>query len=72
MKHPNVETHYLPNTGVDTRALTLLAKDVKYVEYGVIYPVIIRFYSSVGEYTKYDGNHQYSKANNLPYLDAEH
>jgi hypothetical protein len=67
-----METCYLPSTDVDTSALTLLAKDVEYVEYGVIYPVTICFCSSVQEYRKCDGNHEYSKANNLPYFDAEH
>jgi hypothetical protein len=38
------------NTDVDTSALILLAKDVEYVEYGVIYPVIICFCSSVQKY----------------------
>jgi hypothetical protein len=41
MKHPNEETCYFPSTDVDTNALTLLAKDVEYGEYGVTYPVII-------------------------------
>jgi hypothetical protein len=66
MKHPNGETCYLPNTDVDTSALTLLEEDVEYVEYGVVYPVIICFCSSIEKYRKHDGNHQYSKSNNLP------
>jgi hypothetical protein len=66
MKHPNGETCYLTNIDVDTRALTLLAKDVEYVEYGVVYPVIICFVSSVDRYRKCDRCQQYSKANNLP------
>jgi predicted RNA-binding protein with EMAP domain len=33
MKHPNGEKSYLPNTDVDTRALTLLAEDLEYLEY---------------------------------------
>jgi hypothetical protein len=53
-------------------ALTLLAEDEEYVEYGVIYPVVICFFSSVEKYRKCDGNHQFSKANNLPQFDAEH
>jgi hypothetical protein len=53
-------------------ALTLLAEDVEYVEYGVRYPVVICFFSSVEKYRKCDGSHQYIKANNLPQFDAEH
>jgi hypothetical protein len=63
---------FLTNTDVEKSALTLLARDVEYVEYGVIYPVNICFCPSVQKYTKCDGNHQYSKANNLPQFGAEH
>jgi hypothetical protein len=55
-----------PNSEVDTRALTLLAEYEEYIEYGIIFPVIIYFSSSLEKYRNYDGNHQYSKASNLP------
>jgi hypothetical protein len=61
-----MEKCYLPNRDVDTRTLTLLAEDEEYVEYGLIYPVVIWLSSSVEKYRKCDGNHQYSKTNNLP------
>jgi hypothetical protein len=50
-------------------ALNLLAKCV---ECGIIYPVMICFFSLVEKYRKCDGNHQYSKANKLSAFDAEH